>query len=97
MEPLRLQWDMPDHPIAKHHLAAIGTVDKVGHVTNASSISSPSTHPCLSTSPVPPPAPPPAPPTGDSSQPSSGEGCDRCEVAQCPRLPPPGLVEGVQH
>ena len=32
MEPLRLQWDMPDHPVAKHHLVAIGTVDKVCHV-----------------------------------------------------------------
>ena len=28
-EPLRLQWDMPDHPIAKQHLVAIGTIDKV--------------------------------------------------------------------
>ena len=34
MEPLRLQWDMPDHPVAKHHLVAIGTVDKVHHATN---------------------------------------------------------------
>ena len=28
-EPLRLQWDMADHPIAKYHLVAVGTVDKV--------------------------------------------------------------------
>ena len=34
MEPLRLQWDMPDHPVAKHHLVAIGTVDKVCHATS---------------------------------------------------------------
>ena len=69
MEPLRLQWDMPDHPVAKHHLVAIGTVDKVCHATNTTRAALPTV---------------PRPLTGDSCQLEASESCDGGAIAQSP-------------